>query len=415
MTIEQFKSKRVLIFCAAFIATLFAGFGYSWSILQSAIMSAHEDWAASAIALTYTLQVACSCLAPIPFGGIIKRLTTKQNVMVGSILYGGGMVVCGFASQLWMLYVFYGVVAGVGVGFIYPQMMSYSVKVLPDKGSLASGLMAAAYGSGALIWAPVADKIIGATSVYMNFIILGIVFFVVIFCMTFFMAQVPDGYVEEMKASVAPKADAAKEEAPKAVRHVEDKNRGQMVKTATFLIMLIGFSFGLTSGMLVISQAKGIVVATCGDSLAAQAALCVSVVAAFNTIGRIFWGVVAQKIGNYNTMIAICVCSAIVMAALTILNIGVVIVLFMGLAAACFGGLATLLTPITADMFGMKFLTENFGTMYVAFAIAALIGPRVATAFPSYTTGYLVAIVLSVIGAVCGVILSATYKKGFEK
>ena len=83
----------------------------------------------------------------------------------------------------------------------------------------------------------------------------------------------------------------------------------------------------------------------------------------------------------------------------------------MAVAAACFGGLATLLTPMTADMFGMKHLTENFGTMYVAFAIAALIGPRVATAFPTYATGYLVGAVLSAIGVVVALVLKGIYKK----
>ncbi len=408
MTIEQFKSKRTLIFIAAFIATLCAGFGYSWSVLQSAIMQEHAEWAASSIAITYTLQVACSCLAPIPFGGIIRKLTTKQNIFVGAILYGAGMIICGFATQLWMLYVFYGIVAGVGVGFIYPQMMAYSVKVLPDKGSLASGLMAAAYGSGAVIWAPVANAIIGATSLATNFIVLGAVFGIVILFMSFFLAQVPDGYVETMKGAPAP---AAQDEAPKKVSKVEDKNRVQMVKTGTFWLMLIGFSFGLTSGMLVISQAKGIITATGGDALAAKAALCVSVIAACNTLGRIVWGAVAQKTGIYNTFALICIVSAVAMALLFVMTNGVLILVFMAVAAACFGGLATLLTPMTADMFGMKHLTENFGTMYVAFAIAALIGPRVATAFPTYATGYLVGAVLSAIGVVVALVLKGIYKK----
>ncbi|MCR5784733.1 MAG: OFA family MFS transporter [Eubacterium sp.] len=411
MTVEQFKSKRTLIFIAALIATFCAGFGYSWSILQSAIMQEHADWAPSAIAITYTLQVAVSCLGPIPLSPIITRLSVRGNMIVGGILYGIGIFACSFATSLPMFYIFYGVLSGAGVAFIYPQMMSYSVKVLADKGSLASGFMAAAYGSGAVIWAPVANTLIETKSLTTTFTILGIVFLIAIICMSFILADIPEGYVESFAAP-----EAKKEEAPK--RTVEDKTRGQMIKTATCWIMLVGFSFALTSGMLAISQAKGIVANT-GGSLAAQAALCVSVITLFNTLGRLFWGSVSTKTGIYNVMIILCVVAAVCMGALAVVPNGILVVVFLALAASCFGGFATLLTPMTADFFGYKNLTANFGFMYIAFAVAALIGPRLATSLVSvseageysYSSAYIVGAILSIVGAVCAVLLKNTYNK----
>ncbi|MCR4841671.1 MAG: MFS transporter [Eubacterium sp.] len=418
MSIEKFKSKRMLVFIAALIATFCAGFGYSWSILQSAIMELHPEWAASAIAITYTLQVSLSCLGPIPLSPIITRLNVKQNIIVGGILYGIGLIGCSFATSLVMLYIFYGVFAGLGVAFIYPQMMSYSVKVLPDKGSMASGMMAAAYGSGAVIWAPVANALIENKSLSTTFIILGVIFLVAIVAMAFFLADIPEGYVESFKKE----EDTSKAaEAPQRV--VVDKTRGEMIKTATCWIMMAGFSFGLTSGMLAISQAKGIVANTAGGSIAANAALAVSVITLFNTLGRLFWGAVSSKVGIYNVNIIICICSAICMGALAFIPSGAAIVAFLALAAACFGGLATLLTPMTADFFGYKNLTVNFGFMYIAFAVAALIGPRLATSMVavsdsgvySYATAYIVGAVLSAIGAVCAVILKGIYGKSLKK
>ena len=414
MSIEKFKSKRTLIFICALIATFCAGFGYSWSILQSAIMSEHAEWAASAIAITYTIQVSLSCLSPIPLAPIISRLSVKGNIIVGGILYGVGLFACSFATSLPMLYIFYGVFAGVGVGFIYPQMMSYSVKVLPDKGSLASGFMAAAYGSGAVIWAPVANALIGNKGLSFTFAVIGIIYLVVIVAMAFFLADIPEGYVASFSA---PASKSEEKAAPKRV--VEDKTRGQMVKTATCWIMLIGFSLALTSGMLAISQAKGIV-ATTGGNLATQAALCVSVITLFNTVGRLVWGTVSTKTGIYNVMIILCAIAAVSMAALAVVPNGVLVVVFLALAASCFGGFATLLTPMTADFFGYKNLTANFGFMYIAFAVASLIGPRLATSLVStdaagnvvgYTQAYIVGAVLSAVGIICAVVLKATYNK----
>ncbi len=415
MSVEKFKSRRVVIFIAALIITFCAGFGYSWSILQSAIMQLHPEWAASAIAITYTLQVSLSCLGPIPLSPIITRLSVRGNIIVGGILYGVGLFLCQFATSLPMLYIFYGVCAGLGVAFIYPQMMSYSLKVLPDKGSLASGFMAAAYGSGAVIWAPVANSMIGSLSLSKTFMILGIIYLVCIILFSFLLSDIPAGYVESYQS-------AAKSDEGPAKKAPKDYTRGEMVKTATCWIMLAGFSLALTSGMLAISQAKGIVENTAGGSLAANAALCVSVITLFNTIGRLVWGTVSTKTGIYNVMIILCAIAAVSMAALAFIPSGVGIVVFLALAASCFGGFATLLTPMTADFFGFKNLTVNFGFMYIAFAVASLIGPRLATslvkvtgegeqAVYSYSQAYIVGAVLSVVGVVLAVVIKGLYNK----
>ena len=413
MTIEQFKSKRTLIFVAALIATFCAGFGYSWSILQSAIMADHADWSPSAIALTYTIQVAVSCLGPIPLSPIITKLNVKQNILVGGILYGIGLFSFGFVSSLPLFYICYGVISGAGVAFVYPQMMSYSVKVLPDKGSLASGFMAAAYGSGAVIWAPVANMLIKSKGFGTTVSILGVIFLVAIVAMSFFLADIPEGYMESFKTAAAKSDAPAKKTAP-------DKTRGEMIKTSTCWIMIVGYSLALTSGMLAISQANGIIANTAGGSIATKAALCVSVVTLFNTLGRLFWGTVSAKTGIYNVMIMCAIVAAICMGALAVIPSGIGIVIFLALTASCFGGFATLLTPMTADFFGYKNLSINFGFMYIAFGVAALIGPRLATslvtkdasgAITSYSMAYIVGAILSVVGVVCAVILKGKYKK----
>lgn len=91
--------------------------------------------------------------------------------------------------------------------------------------------------------------------------------------------------------------------------------------------------------------------------------------------------------------------------------------LFMGVAASCYGGLASLLTPLTARMFGPRYITENYGVMYVVFGLASLIGPSLATTFKtagggSYTGAYMTAAVLAVIGLALSRSLKAPSRKG---
>ncbi|MDR3861953.1 MAG: MFS transporter, partial [Flavonifractor sp.] len=89
----------------------------------------------------------------------------------------------------------------------------------------------------------------------------------------------------------------------------------------------------------------------------------------------------------------------------------------MGLAASCYGGFASVLTPLTARMFGPRYITENYGVMYVVFGLASLIGPSLATTFKtagggSYTGAYVTAAALAVIGLALSRFLKAPSCKG---
>ena len=154
-SVRAFADRRWLCLISAMVICVCAGFGYAWSVLQTPII-ARFGWADSGVALAYTITVVCSTMAPLLFGGLIRRMSSRLCVAVGAVLFGAGLFAAGLMSQLWQLYLFYGVISGLGVGFIYPSMMAYVVRLFPDRSGMASGLGTAAYGSGAILWAPTA-------------------------------------------------------------------------------------------------------------------------------------------------------------------------------------------------------------------------------------------------------------------
>ena len=161
---DNFKTKRWICFLAALLICVCAGFGYSWSVLQGPIVEKF-GWKEGAASLTFTITVVCSTMSPLLFGAIIQKISTRKCILIGAVLFGGGLLLAGMMTSLWQLYVFFGVLSGLGCGFIYPSLMAYVVKLFPDKSGLASGLGTAAYGSGAIIWAPTAAALIAETSI----------------------------------------------------------------------------------------------------------------------------------------------------------------------------------------------------------------------------------------------------------
>ena len=168
---EAFAKTRWVCMIASLVICVCAGFGYAWSVLQTPIASIH-GWPDAQVSLAYTITVLCSTMAPLLFGPLIRRMGTRTCVAVGAVLFGGGLLLTGSMTAVWQLYFFYGVLSGLGCGFIYPSMMAYVVRLFPEKSGMASGLGTAAYGSGAILWAPAA---VGLTGAFLTAAVLAVV------------------------------------------------------------------------------------------------------------------------------------------------------------------------------------------------------------------------------------------------
>lgn len=399
----SFVKQRWVCMIACLFICICAGFGYAWSVLQTPIILAH-NWSDTQVSLTYTIQVVCSTMSPLIFGAIIRKLGVKKCVLVGSVLYGVGLLCSGVMQSVWQLYFFYGILAGLGVGFVYPTVMAYVVKLFPDRAGMASGLATAAYGSGAILWAPVTVGIIDALSIHLAFVILGIAFLIIILIGALLLREPPEGFVQQ----VSPAASNGGKDGEKGLC------RKEMVKTGSFYLMVAIFTCGLVAGVIVISQASPILQSAFGYT-ASSAAVLVSVISACNMAGRFFWGSVSDKIGLFRAafgVFAICIVS---MAALSVLSAAVLAVIAMCVAASCYGGFASILTPMTAKLFGAKYVSENYGVMYVVFGLASLIGPVLAVQFKtlggSYTGAFVAAAVFAAIGLALSFVLQLKNKK----
>ena len=381
-----------------------AGFGYAWSVLQNPIVE-QFGWSDSGVALAYTITVLCSTMAPLLFGGVTRRLSTRLVVVIGALLFGAGLFLTGEMTRLWQLYLFYGIIAGLGVGFIYPSMMAYVVRLFPDRSGMASGLGTAAYGSGAILWAPAAAALMDEMGMERAFQVLGVLFAAVILVGSLLLADPPLGFQAAMSPGTGGTQGGS-----------TDLRRGQMVRTGAFWSMVIVFTCGLVAGVIVISQASPILQQSLGCS-AAAAALFVSVFSACNMAGRFLWGSLSDKLGLMNTAGAVFLLCILSMALLAVVEAESPVLVFMGVAASCYGGLASILTPLTARMFGARYITENYGVMYVVFGLASLIGPSLATTFKtmgggSYTGAYLTAAVLAAAGLILSRFLKPVTSKG---
>lgn len=130
-------------------------------------------------------------LGMILFGKMVDNRQVKKVVFIGGVLFGLGMFTTSFASSIPMLYMTYGIFAGIGIGAGYGAATSVSVKWFPDKKGIAGGLTAAGFVSGAIILPPLATNLISKYGISTTFKIMGASLFLVIILASFVMKEAP--------------------------------------------------------------------------------------------------------------------------------------------------------------------------------------------------------------------------------
>ena len=147
------------------------------------------------------------------------------------------------------------------------------------------------------------------------------------------------------------------------------------------------------------------------STMAASAA--VSVLALFNAFGRIITGYISDKIGRINTLMSVCILSIIGLICLYFSGNGTVLTFYIGIAIVglSFGSFMGVYPGFTADQFGVKYNSVNYGIMFIGFALAGYFGPQIMSSVYSSTGAYQNAFLIACALSVVGVILSLLYKK----
>lgn len=174
----------------------------------------------------------------------------------------------------------------------------------------------------------------------------------------------------------------------------------EMFKTKSFYFVWLMFLVGCMPGLLVIGLAKdiGIEMAKLEPAVAANA---VGLIALFNAGGRLAWGTISDKLGRIQVvliMFAITIACLLYMSMVP-LSFVTFFVCLSGIACS-FGGFLSVFPTITSEFYGVKNLGANYGIIFQAYGIAALVGPVIKANSSGFNQTFLIAAGFAVIGAV---------------
>lgn len=375
------KGRWILVIVGMSIQ-LCLGAIYSYSILNAPLrayfISLGLDVTATAMQWPYIIFLLVFALVMPLAGPYIERYGPRKIAMIGGILTGLGWFLASSATSPTLLAVMYGIVGGVGVGLAYSCPITVSTRWFPDRRGLAVGSTVLGFGFSAAVIGPIADFLTANYGGILNtFRIFGIVFLIIIILLSTALAFPPAGWRPEGYVPPTPKTGATVK---------ADFTRGEMVKTSSLFGLWICYTIGTLSGLMAIGIAKNVgleVAASAGMASADASALMTALIipfAACNGFGRPIFGSITDKLTPRNT--AMLSFMLITIASLILYMFPASIVLYtvsFALLWLCLGGWLAIAPTATATYFGTKDYPRNYGLVFTAYGIGAVIGNLLAT------------------------------------
>ena len=364
------KKQGLLSVLAAIAIQLTLGIAYIWSVFQTGVADSIFGGDNAAAGLTFSLLLATLTIGSVIGGKLAIKYSTRFVVLIGGNILSAGFFLASFvsANNAWLLWVTYGFMGGVGMGFTYSTTIACAQKWYPHKKGFVTGIIVSSLGFGGVIFTPIIENLIaafGGTGIGepKTFMILSAVFLIVCTVGSFFLKNPPDGYMMDAVASNATTA-----------KMVKNYSSAEMLKTPSFYLITVTFLLACMGGLMMIGFAKPIAVA---KGLATTATIGVLAISMFNSLGRLLWGIISDKLGRENTIFILLSGNAVLSLLVNTVN-GYWVYGLIALIGFFYGGLLSTFPSLTADLFGAKHLATNYGFVLLGFGGGAVISSQIA-------------------------------------
>jgi MFS family permease len=339
-----------------------------------------DDWTLGQLGWIFSIAILMLGLSAAVFGTWVQSQGPRKSGFVAALCWGSGFLIGSvgiYLHQLWLVYLGYGVIGGIGLGLGYITPVSTLIAWFPDRRGMATGLAIMGFGGGALIASPMSDALMRhfssptSTGVVEAWVVLGVVYLV-------FMMGGAFGYrlpsPRWRPAGWTP--PPAKDGSLITTKQVTPQ---QAIKTPQFWFLWVVLCFNVTAGIGVISQASAMIQEVFRGQIGPSAAAgFVGLLSLFNMGGRFFWASLSDKIGRKATYAIFFALGPALYAFVPLTGRIGSVVLFV--SAFCIiltmygGGFATI-PAYLADVFGTKYVSAVHGRLLTAWSAAGVLGP----------------------------------------
>jgi MFS family permease len=389
-TIARPGYNRWLIPPSALAIHLCIGQGYALSVfnlpmtrLIGITKSAPDDWALTQIVVIFMIAFGVLGVSAWIFGKWLERVGPRRAMLASALCFASGFLVSALGVAvhwIWLVYLGYGVLGGIGLGLGYISPVSTLIRWFPDKPGMATGMAIMGFGGGAMIGSPLASILMDhfknshSVGVAQTFVTMGLIYFVF---MMFGVITVRVPPHDWKLAGATPAGERAPVATPGNV------SADEAIKTPQFWLLWAVLFLNVTAGIGVLAQASPLSQEMFPSRItAAGAAGFVGLLSLFNLAGRFLWSSFSDFAGRKRTYMIYFALGAmlyvLVPTAGKLGSVGAFIALFAVVLSMYGGGFATI-PAYLRDIFGVYQVGAIHGRILTAWSAAALVGPYLVT------------------------------------
>ena len=357
----------------------FSVFNLPMTRLLGVTNPAPGDWKLTDLGWIFTLAIFFLGVSAAVFGRWVEEGGPRRAMFASALCFGGGFLISAagvYVHDIWIIYLGYGVLGGIGLGLGYISPVSTLIKWFPDRPGMATGMAIMGFGGGALIASPLSVWLMARFStpshvgVAETFIVLGVVYFV-------FM-MVGAAIVRIPAPGWRPAGWSPPAQRPKLVTSA-NVYVYRALRTPQFWLIWWVLCLNVTAGIGVLGQASAMSQEMFPGKVSAVAAAgFVGLMSLFNMAGRFLWASASDLIGRKNTYFCFFILGTVLYALVPntgrLGSVGLFVLFFVIIISMYGGGFATL-PAYLRDMFGTRYVGAIHGLLLTAWSAAGIFGP----------------------------------------
>jgi len=391
--------SRWLVPPAALAVHLSIGQAYATSVYKTALVK-HFDASLTAIGIIFSIAIVMLGLSAAVGGTWVDRNGPRKAMVVAACCWAAGFLVAAFGvstNQLWLVYLGYGVIGGIGLGIGYISPVSTLIKWFPDRPGLATGMAIMGFGGGALIASPLSTQLLAwydsgydpadpksvatGSAVAMLFVTLGLIYFAIMMYGAFTIRVPREGWTPEgfdpATLQTKPLVTTANVSAANAIR------------TPSFWLLWTVLLCNVTAGIGILEQASPMIQDFFRDDsgtssvTVAVAGGFVGILSMANMAGRFAWSSTSDVVGRkpiYMLYLGGGMICYTLLALIGATSTAVFVLLAVVILSFYGGGFATV-PAYLRDLFGPFQVGAIHGRLLTAWSVAGVAGPLIVNRF----------------------------------
>lgn len=361
---------------------------YAWSVFSKPLQSAF-GWSMKEANFTFGLAIFTLGISAAAMGHVVERFGPRISGLLSTLFWCTGLVGSGFAvsenpaiveCRLPLLYLFYGLIGGLGLGTGYVTPVSTLIKWFPDRRGLATGMAIMGFGFASFLGAPIIGELIGRIGLSHTFYALSGVYLLVMSMSALYLAPPPNDWSpEQAKRTVHHKR--------RLLADLMPMDANQAVRTKPFCALWVMMFINITCGIALISVASPMIQEMTGLSSFMAAAI-VGLIGLFNGLGRIAWASISDWIGRPVTFVMFFVLEIGCFLGLSEISDLLIFQVLLYLVMTCYGGGFATLPAYIGDIFGTRQVSAIHGYVLTAWAFAGISGSSLAAVIRDSSGSY---------------------------